>query len=505
MKRKVVLHSTAAAVLGAGLVFTGSIGPTAYPSPLSAAVAYAEEAESFPLEEAEKVRDYYNEGRDEDAKLTLEDVTDLIKVYNGALDLNSALNKEIVSSTWFKSTLTAHRTGIANESNRSQRHNITRDRIQRIKGGLGNAAVYNLKSKLDEIKATIPADSKYDGIRAEIDSFKDTLDPNSILNADVLDTVLHNVQDNFTPEKIQEKINEASNPAVDKQSALNVIDQAANEKKQAIADSSMTEEEKATATAEVDKAVENAKKAINEAASQEDAENAKTDGTQAIEAVSTDSTVKQDAIAEIDKAVSDKNAAIDSSQLTDTEKTAAKDEVKKAADEAKAAIDQADTNQAVSEAKNKGVENINNVSTESTAKQAALEAIDQAADAKKQAIADSSMTEEEKAAATTEVDKAIENAKKAITEADTDETITEAQAAGIEAINKVSTEPKVNSGDGAIDTHQDKRKNGKAHPRGVKTLPKTGVASGTALAAPLLFLSGLAAVLAGLLKRKEGR
>ncbi|HEL2253002.1 TPA: DUF1542 domain-containing protein, partial [Streptococcus suis] len=132
-----------------------------------------------------------------------------------------------------------------------------------------------------------------------------------------------------------------------KSNAKAEIEKEATEKSDAINDSALTNEEKAAKLADVQDAKERADIAIDKATTTEDLTKAISDGTAAIEAVSTTSTIKTKAKEALEEAYNTEKAEIENSVLTADEKVAKQAELTKAKENAIKAVDDAKTDSAV--------------------------------------------------------------------------------------------------------------------------------------------------------------
>ncbi|HFI0030393.1 TPA: DUF1542 domain-containing protein, partial [Streptococcus suis] len=132
------------------------------------------------------------------------------------------------------------------------------------------------------------------------------------------------------------------------------IEKEATEKSDAINDSALTNEEKAAKLADVQDAKDRADIAIDKATTTEDLTKAISDGTAAIEAVSTTSTIKTKAKEALEEAYNAEKAEIENSVLTAEEKDAKQAELTKAKEKAIKAVDDATTDSAVEGALNNG-------------------------------------------------------------------------------------------------------------------------------------------------------
>ncbi|MEL0464821.1 DUF1542 domain-containing protein, partial [Streptococcus pneumoniae] len=153
---------------------------------------------------------------------------------------------------------------------------------------------------------------------------------------------------------VKYKVTDASKEAIDK---------AAQDKKDEIDKrTDLTKEEKDTAKSEVETVADKAKKAIDDAKTNDKVDEAKNNGTKAINNINPSGYKKAEAKKEIDKAAKAKKDEIDKrTDLTQEEKDKAKSDVDTAADDAKKAIDDATTNDKVDEAKNNGKQAIDNI------------------------------------------------------------------------------------------------------------------------------------------------
>ena len=202
--------------------------------------------------------------------------------------------------------------------------------------------------------------------------------------------------------------------------AREAIDEVARAKKEAIDRiQDATTEEKETAKAKVDQAVTEAKAHINEAIINSDVDEAKTNGTNTINAIQPDVLKKSEARQAIDNEVINKKTEIDNNvDATIEEKEAAKSKVDEAAVEAKNNINHTEINQAVDKAKEDGVTTVSHIQPNIVKKIAAKTAIDEVARIKKEAIDQTpGATTEEKEAAKSKVDEAATEARNNINRA----------------------------------------------------------------------------------------
>ena len=235
-------------------------------------------------------------------------------------------------------------------------------------------------------------------------------------------------------------INAIQPEVIKKSEARQAIDDAARAKKEAIDQTpDATTEEKEAAKAKVDQAVTEAKGHINEAINNSGVDEAKTNGTNTINAIQPEITKKIKAREAIDEVARAKKEAIDRIQdATTEEKEAAKAKVDQAVTEAKGHINEAINNSGVDETKTNGTTTINAIQPEIIKKSEARQAIDDVAKAKKEAIDQTpDATTEEKEAAKAKVDQAVTEAKAHINEAITNSDVDEAKTNGTTTINAI--------------------------------------------------------------------
>ena len=235
-------------------------------------------------------------------------------------------------------------------------------------------------------------------------------------------------------------INAIQPEVIKKSEARQAIDDAARAKKEAIDQTpDATTEEKEAAKAKVDQAVTEAKAHINEAINNSGVDEAKTNGTNTINAIQPDVLKKAEARQAIDDAARVKKEAIDQTpDATTEEKEAAKAKVDQAVTEAKGHINEVINNSGVDETKTNGTTTINAIQPEIIKKSEARQAIDDVAKAKKEVIDQTpDATTEEKEAAKAKVDQAVTEAKAHINEAITNSDVDEAKTNGTNTINAI--------------------------------------------------------------------
>ncbi|WP_145462097.1 SasC/FmtB family protein [Staphylococcus hominis] len=238
-------------------------------------------------------------------------------------------------------------------------------------------------------------------------------------------------------------INAIQPEIIKKSEARQAIDDVAKAKKEAIDQTpDATTEEKEAAKAKVDQAVTEAKAHINEAITNSDVDEAKTNGTNTINAIQPDVLKKSEARQAIDNEVINKKTEIDNNvDATIEEKEAAKSKVDEAAVEAKNNINHTEINQAVDQAKEDGVTTVSHIQPNIVKKIAAKTAIDEVARIKKEAIDQTpGATTEEKEAAKSKVDEEVTKAKHSIDQAVTNSDVDQAKDRGTVAINNIQPE-----------------------------------------------------------------
>ncbi|HEM2751009.1 TPA: DUF1542 domain-containing protein, partial [Streptococcus suis] len=225
-----------------------------------------------------------------------------------------------------------------------------------------------------------------------------------------------------------------------KSNAKAEIEKDAMEKSAAINASNLTEEEKRARLTEVRDAQDRANIAIDNAATTEDLTKAISDGTAAIKAVSTTSTIKTKAKEALEEAYNTKKDEIDNSSLTAEEKSAKQEELDQAKSAADSAIDTATDDAGVGTALNKGKADIEAIGTIiSDKKIAARQQLEDAYSAKETEITNSNLTLEEKATKLAELDKAKEVAENAIDTATDNAGVDTALTNGQSAISGIDT------------------------------------------------------------------
>ncbi|MCC4348688.1 DUF1542 domain-containing protein [Limosilactobacillus reuteri] len=292
-------------------------------------------------------------------------------------------------------------------------------------------ATSDLKTAVDDAKKAIDQDSNL--TNEEKQAAKDQIDSDAKKAQEAIDNA-----------KTDDEVNSAVDNgklAIDKDIANAAIDNAVAGKKDEIAKSPLTDEEKTALNNEVDQKAQDAKEAINNATTPEAVTTTQDNGIKNINdtEVPTESTAKEAAKKAIAEAAEAKNNAIDSSNLTDEEKTALKQEVTDAQNAANTAIDNATTNAAVTEAEDNGIKAINGIEipTKSPAKGQATTNLNDAVDEAKKAIdQDNNLTDAEKQAAKDQIDSDAKKAQEAIDNAKTDDEVKTAVDNGQLAIDK---------------------------------------------------------------------
>uniref|UniRef100_UPI001583F563 DUF1542 domain-containing protein n=1 Tax=Streptococcus suis TaxID=1307 RepID=UPI001583F563 len=226
-----------------------------------------------------------------------------------------------------------------------------------------------------------------------------------------------------------------------KTAAKQDLETAYNAKKEEIAKSALTAEEKAAKQAELDKAKEDADKAIDTAPDASGVAKALEDGKSAIDAINTITSAEKAAAKQaLEEAYNAKKAEIENSALTAEEKAAKQAELDKAKADADKAIDAATDASGVAKALEAGKSAIDAINTTTSAeKVAAKQALEEAYNAKKAEIENPALTAEEKAAKQAELDKAKADADKAIDAATDASGVAKALEAGKSAIDAINT------------------------------------------------------------------
>ncbi|NQN96305.1 DUF1542 domain-containing protein [Streptococcus suis] len=292
---------------------------------------------------------------------------------------------------------------------------------------------YNAKK--DEIaKSALTAEEKT-AKQAELDQAKSTAD--SAIDAATdnagVDTALTNGQSAISGID--------TSTSAKKEQAKEDLETAYNAKKDEIAKSALTAEEKAVKQAELDKAKEDAENAIVTATDNAGVDTALTNGQSAISGIDTSTSAKKaQAKEDLEAAYNAKKAEIENSALTDEEKAAKQAELDQAKSTADSAIDAATDDAGVVQALTDGKSAIAGIDTSTSAKKAqAKEDLETAYNAKKDEIAKSALTAEEKAVKQAELDKAKEDAENAIVTATDNAGVDTALTNGQSAISGIDT------------------------------------------------------------------
>ncbi|HEM4567587.1 TPA: DUF1542 domain-containing protein, partial [Streptococcus suis] len=286
------------------------------------------------------------------------------------------------------------------------------------------------KEKVAEINASALTDEEKAAKLTEVQEAKDRAN-NAIDNATTTEDLTKALEDG------KSEINAINTTtSAEKAAAKQTLQEAYNAKKDEIANSSLTAEEKATKLAELDKAKEDAENAIDTATDNAGVDAAFEAGKTAIAGIDTSTSPKKAAAKEeLKAAAEDAKKAIDANDnLTDAEKQAAKDAVDAEVAKAEKAIDAATKADEVDAATLAGTKAI----AEDVVDAAKLDAknkIDKDVEAANAAIeSNPNLSEKEIADAKAEVAKAAEEAKKAIDAATTPEAAQAAEEAGTAAI-----------------------------------------------------------------------
>ena len=369
------------------------------------------------IEELNAARDAKNSAID-DADLTT-DEKNALKDKVQAEYSNAVSN--ITSATTDEAVTTAKENGI----------NAIKDIEIPTKSATKDQATTDLKTAVDEAKKAIDQDNNLNNEQKQ--AAKDQIDSDAKKAQEAIDNA-----------KTDDEVNSAVDNgklAIDKDIANAAIDNAVAGKKDEIAKSPLTDEEKTALNNEVDQKAQDAKEAINNATTPEAVTTAQDNGVKNINdtEVPTESTAKEAAKKAIAETAEAKNNVIDSSNLTDEEKTALKQEVTDTQNAANTAIDNATTNAAVTEAEDNGIKAINGIEipTKSPAKDQATTDLNDAVDEAKKAIdQDNNLTDAEKQAAKDQIDSDAKKAQEAIDNAKTADEVKTAVDNGQLAIDK---------------------------------------------------------------------
>ncbi|OXE59829.1 YSIRK signal domain/LPXTG anchor domain surface protein [Limosilactobacillus reuteri] len=370
------------------------------------------------IEELNAARDAKNSAIDNAPDLTTDEKNALKdKVQAGYSNAVS----NITSATTDEAVTTAKENGIA----------AIKDIEIPTKSATKDQATTDLKTAVDEAKKAIDQDSNLNNEQKQ--AAKDQIDSDAKKAQEAIDNA-----------KTDDEVNSAVDNgklAIDKDIANAAIDNAVAGKKDEIAKSPLTDEEKTALNNEVAQKAQDAKEAINDATTPETVTTAQENGVKNINdtEVPTESTAKEAAKKAMAEAAEAKNNAIDSSNLTDEEKAALKQEVTDAQNAANTAIDNATNNAAVTEAEDNGIKAINGIEipTKSPAKEQATTDLNTAVDDAKKAIdQDNNLTDAEKQAAKDQIDSDAKKAQEAIDNAKTDDEVNSAVDNGQLAIDK---------------------------------------------------------------------
>ncbi|HEM5182927.1 TPA: DUF1542 domain-containing protein, partial [Streptococcus suis] len=286
------------------------------------------------------------------------------------------------------------------------------------------------KEKVAEINASALTDEEKAAKLTEVQEAKDRAN-NAIDNATTTEDLTKALEDG------KSEINAINTTtSAEKAAAKQTLQDAYNAKKDEIANSSLTAEEKDAKQAELDKAKADADKAIDAATDNAGVDTALEAGKTAIAGIDTSTSAKKDQAKEELKAVADdaKKAIDANDNLTDAEKQAAKDAVDAEVAKAEKAIDAATKADEVDAATLAGEKAVAEDVLDA-AKQDAKNKIDEDVKAAKDAIdKDPNLSEDEKKgfkdAVDTEAAKAVADIEKATTPADAQK----AEEAGTAAI-----------------------------------------------------------------------
>ncbi|MBY4970666.1 DUF1542 domain-containing protein [Streptococcus suis] len=325
------------------------------------------------------------------------------------------------------------------------------------------------------------------------------------------DTAVNNINSVTTNDAVAQALTDGktaiagidTNTSAKKAQAKQDLETAYNAKKDEIAKSSLTAEEKAAKQAELDKAKADADKAIDAATDASGVAKALEAGKAAIDAINTSTSAEKAAAKkDLEAAYNAKKDEIAKSSLTAEEKAAKQAELDKAKADADKAIDAATDASGVAKALEDGKAAIDAIDAATKAdevdtatlageKAAAKKDLEAAYNAKKAEIENSALTAEEKAAKQAELDKAKADADKAIDAATDASGVAKALEAGKVAIDAIDT-----STSAGIDTSSSAKKARKEN----KVLPKTGDNVGLS---SVLGIAGLALLGTAIRKKRE--
>ncbi|MBY5017556.1 DUF1542 domain-containing protein [Streptococcus suis] len=273
------------------------------------------------------------------------------------------------------------------------------------------------------------------------------------------DTAVNNINSVTTNDAVAQALTDGktaiagidTNTSAKKAQAKQDLETAYNAKKDEIAKSSLTAEEKAAKQAELDKAKADADKAIDAATDASGVAKALEAGKAAIDAINTSTSAEKAAAKkDLEAAYNAKKDEIAKSSLTAEEKAAKQAELDKAKADADKAIDAATDASGVAKALEAGKAAIDAINTSTSAEKAAAKKdLEAAYNAKKDEIAKSSLTAEEKAAKQAELDKAKADADKAIDAATDASGVAKALEDGKAAIDAIDAATKADEVDTA--------------------------------------------------------
>ncbi|QJS97270.1 DUF1542 domain-containing protein [Dolosigranulum pigrum] len=229
-----------------------------------------------------------------------------------------------------------------------------------------------------------------------------------------------------------------------KQEAQNELHKVAQTKENEIEERiDLTEDEKTEAATKLVEEYNKAVEAINSAETNDDVTTAKDAGIQAINDIQLTPAAKQEAQNELHKVAQTKENEIEERiDLTEDEKTEAATKLVEEYNKAVEAINSAETNDDVTTAKDAGIQAINDIQLTPAAKQEAQNELHKVAQTKENEIEERiDLTEDEKTEAATKLVEEYNKAVEAINSAETNDDVTTAKDAGIQAINDIQLIP----------------------------------------------------------------
>ena len=372
---------------------------------------------------------------------------------NAALDNEAAgKDKEIANSPLTTDEQNKLRDQVANEVKTAKDNiaKVTTDSAVATAQEKGVAAINGIKvptnsTAKDQAKSNITDTA--DKAKQAIDQDDNLTDDQKQAAKDQVDTDAKNAQDAIDNAKNDADVTKSTNDGqlnIDKTVANAAIDNAAACKKNEIAQSSLTTDEKKALDDKVAQEVTTAKNAIAKATTPADVTTAQDNGVKAIKDINvpTSSSVKDNATAAIDKALQNKTNEIkNASNITDQEKQDLIKRATEAANTAKDNIKNADSNSAVITAQTNGEKAIADVTVPglSDIKKESTELINKTLDKKKDEINNASnLSDQEKQDLISKATDTAKTAKDNINSATTNDTVKKAEEDGVNSIKGVN-------------------------------------------------------------------